>query len=83
MACDLTAIQAEACESGIGLMNDPIALLQIIAQLTADQVVAASPSTEITPAAIMERACTSGIGKVNDELTLLTIIAQNSCELVP
>ena len=82
MACDISTLQSNACESGIGLVNDELTLLRIIAQLTAEQVVAATPGTEITPAAIMERACTSGIGKVNDELTLLTIIAQNNCELV-
>jgi hypothetical protein len=36
MACDLETIQSEACTSGIGKVQDRIALLQIIAQLTCE-----------------------------------------------
>lgn len=36
MACDLETIQTEACTSGIGKVQDRIALLQIIAQLTCE-----------------------------------------------
>lgn len=82
MACELATVQEEACTSGIGKVQDPIMLLQIIAQLTAELLVDAAPGTEITPDAILERACTSGIGKVQDEIMLLKIIAQNNCELV-
>lgn len=76
MPCDLTTVQADLCVSGIGKVTDPITLLQIIAQNTAE----ASGEADITPAAILARACTSGIGKVTSEITLLTVIAQNLCD---
>ncbi len=79
MACELATVQDDACTSGIGKVKDPIMLLQIIAQLTADFVFD-DTGLAITPAAILDRACTSGIGKVTNELTLLTIIAQLNCD---
>ncbi len=79
MACELATVQEDACTSGIGNVTDPIMLLQIIAQLTAD-IAFNSTGLAITPAAILDRACTSGIGKVTSELTLLTIIAQLNCD---
>jgi hypothetical protein len=36
MACDLTTIQTDACTSGIGKVQDPIQLLQLIAQLVCE-----------------------------------------------
>lgn len=41
MACDITTIQTDACTSGIGKVQDPIALLQLIAQLTCEAAEAA------------------------------------------
>lgn len=83
MPCSIATTQANGCISGIGKVEDPILLLQLMAQLTADLVTATSPSTVTTVAAIEARACTSGIQKVQDEITLLQIIAQNTCELTP
>lgn len=80
MACELTSVQEAACESGIGTVNDPVMLLQIIAQLLGDILQADSPATPITPDAIMERACESGIGKVNSPIQLEQIIAQLLCD---
>lgn len=77
MACDITTVQTDACTSGIGKETNPITLLQIIAQLTAE----ASGQSDITPAGILSRACTSGIGKVVDEILLLRIIAQLNCDV--
>jgi hypothetical protein len=79
--CTLEQIQTDLCTSGIGEVNDPVTLLQIIAQLTAELLVTQDAGAVITPEAILERACTSGIGKVNDQKTLLQIIAQNGCEI--
>ncbi len=36
MACELETTQEAACESGIGKLDSPIVLLQIIAQLTCE-----------------------------------------------
>jgi len=36
MACNLSATQLAACESGIGKLNSPIELLKIIAQLSCE-----------------------------------------------
>ncbi len=81
MACTLATVQTDACTSGIGKVIDPIQLLQIIAQLTAD-LVDETTGLAITPAEILSRACNSGIGKVNDELLLLRIIAQLECDFI-
>jgi len=81
MACLLTTTQASACNTGLAKVSDPILLLQLIAQLTADLLTATSPSTSTTLAAITARSLTSGIGCVQDEITLLQLIAQNTCEL--
>lgn len=80
MACDVDTVLADACTSGIGNVNDELTQLRLIAQLTAEQLVAAVPGTEITPAAILSRACTSGIGKITDQTVLLQLIAQNLCD---
>lgn len=80
MACDLATVMDDACASGIGSITDELTLLRVIAQLTADQLVAAVPGTAVTPAAILARACTSGIGKIEDQTTLLRVIAQNGCD---
>jgi len=69
-------IAAAACTSGIGKVTNPIQLLQIIAQLSADYLVELVPGTNVTVAAITTRACTSGIGKVTEPQELLRIIAQ-------
>ena len=76
MACSLTDVLASACDSGIGKETDPVRLLQVIAQNTAD----ALSGTDITVAAILARACTSGIAKVTDPVKLQQIIAQNLCD---
>lgn len=76
MPCDLETVQEALCESGIGKVTNPVTLLQLIAQSTAE----ASGEADISPEAILERACTSGIGKVTQELELLVIIAQNLCD---
>lgn len=36
MPCNLSTIQSEACTSGIGKIQDPVKLLQLIAQLTCE-----------------------------------------------
>lgn len=36
MACDLSTTQAAACESGIGKLDNPVSLLQLIAQLSCE-----------------------------------------------
>ncbi len=79
MACELATVQEDACTSGIGKVQDPIMLLQIIAQLTAD-IVADTTGLAITPTAIQSRGCTSGILKIQDEIMLLQIIAQLNCD---
>ena len=71
----LADIQAAACTSGIGREINPVSLLQVIAQTsaeTAEEV--AGVSIDIDD--IKSRACTSGIGYVTDEIELLQIIAQ-------
>lgn len=78
MACQLATVQDDACTSGIGKVTDEIQLLQIIAQLLADQV--AADGLSVTPDAIMERACTSGIGKVTAQIQLEQMIAQLLCD---
>jgi hypothetical protein len=83
MACSLATTQTNACTSGIGKIEDPVVLLQLMAQLTADLLTAVAPATVTTVAAIQARGCTSGIQQVTNELTLLQIIAQNTCELTP
>jgi len=42
MACDISTIQAQACTSGIGRIQNPIQLYQLIAQLTCEASQAAS-----------------------------------------
>ncbi len=81
MACSLATVQTDACTSGIGKVTDPIQLLQIIAQLTADLVVE-SAGLSVTPDAIQARGCTSGIQKVEDPIVLLRIIAQLECDFI-
>lgn len=80
MACLLTDTITNACTSGIGKVQDPILLLQIIAQSQADILLVAAPGTAVTPAAIQARACTSGIGKEQNPITLLQFIAQLNCD---
>lgn len=36
MPCELATIQSETCDSGIGRLNNPVQLLQIIAQILCD-----------------------------------------------
>lgn len=81
MACDLATVQADLCDSGIGNETNPISLLQLSAQLSAEVLLAADPGADIALEAILDRACDSGIGKVTDPITLLQIIAQNNCQL--
>ena len=83
MACSLTTTQTNACTSGIAKVQDPVLLLQIMAQLTADLLTVVSPTTSTLIADILTRANTSGICKIQDEIMLLQIIAQNTCELDP
>ena len=47
MACDLTTTQTNACTSGIGKVQDPIKLLQIIAQLQCELASSASSSGSV------------------------------------
>lgn len=72
----LAEIQEAACTSEIGKVIDPIKLLQIMAQTSADYAAEAVPGLDISVGAILSRACTSEIGKVTDEIELLQIIAQ-------
>lgn len=44
MPCDLPTIQAAACESGIGKLDNELALLRVIAQLTCEIASAPAPS---------------------------------------
>ncbi len=81
MACDLATVTTDVCDSGIGKVIDPIMLLQLIAELSSEVLVAAAPGTDVTVDAILERACTSGIANVENQITLLQIIAQNECEI--
>ena len=81
MACLLEDVQASLCASEIGKVTDPIQLMQIIAQLLADQVFIANPALDVTLAGIQERACTSGIGKVTDPIELLQLAAQSGCDV--
>lgn len=69
-------IQTEACTSGIGKQTDPIKLLQITAQTSADFAADAVAGLDTRVGAIMSRACTSGIADVTNEVQLLQIIAQ-------
>ena len=80
MACTINTIQTDACESGIGKVQSPVALLQAIAQLSADYLLEANPAADVSAAAIHARACTSGIAKINDPQELMRIIAQVLCD---
>lgn len=78
MPCNLLETQEAACESGIGKLDNQIALLQVIAQsmaATADD----GSDESFTYAAIHERACASGIAKLDNPIALLQVIAQNLC----
>lgn len=75
MACTVAAVQDAACESEIGKLSDPIQLLQVIAQLLADE-----SSEDTSVEAILDRACESGIGKLTDRIQLLQVIAQLQCD---
>lgn len=75
MACTVDALLESACESEIGKLSDPIQLLQVIAQLLADE---SSEDTSIE--AILSRACESGIGKLSDPIQLKQVIAQLLCD---
>lgn len=81
MACTLSAIQTACCSSQICLETDPIKLLQIIAQINADQLLVIDPGADISLDAILTRACSSGILKETNPITLLQVIAQNGCDL--
>lgn len=72
----LAEVLADACTSEIGKVNNPVTLLQVSAQLSADYLVAADPGADISVEAIMSRACDSGIAKVENPDDLLRIIAQ-------
>lgn len=48
MACNVTEVLAAACTSNIGKVQDPIMLLQIIAQLSCEATAAASSSGGVT-----------------------------------
>jgi len=52
MACNLDTVLSAACTSHIGMVNDPILLLQIIAQL----------SCEVSSAAASSGGVTAGVG---------------------
>lgn len=75
MACTLESVNTEACTSGIGKLTNEIQLLQVIAQLLADE---SSEDTDVD--AIMARACESGIGKITDQIQLEQLIAQLLCD---
>jgi len=79
MSCNLATTQAAACSSGIGKLNNPVQLLQVIAQNFASTALATTPSNLVDVASIQTRACVSGIGKITDEVALWRIIAQNLC----
>jgi len=79
MACDLATVLDDACDSGIGNLTNPIALLQVIAQSLASTLDAVNPALSTNVDAILSRACDSGIGKQTDELSLMRIYAQNLC----
>lgn len=72
----LATIQAAACTTGIGEETNPVKLLQILAQTSADFAAANVPGLDVSVSAIMTRACTSGIGKETDQVKLLQLIAQ-------
>lgn len=48
MACNLDTVLSAACTSHIGMVNDPILLLQIIAQLSCEASSAASSNGGVT-----------------------------------
>lgn len=82
MACSASITQTAACTSGIGKETDKILLWQLVAQATANWLVALTPGTEVTPAAIYARACTSGVAKLTDPIQLRRLIAQNLCNQI-
>lgn len=71
----VATIQAAACETGIGRETNPVKLLQIMAQTSADTANSVA-GVAIDIESIKSRACTSGIGKVENPVELLQIIAQ-------
>jgi len=73
---EINVIQAAACESGIGRETNPIKLLQLLAQTSADYALSADAGLDISVDAILARACTSGIATETDQTKLLQIIAQ-------
>lgn len=82
MACSLTTVQENYCESSIGKLDDEIMLLRVIAQNLAGALQAFDPTADISPEAILERACESGIGRLDDEVMLLKVITQNLCSSI-
>lgn len=71
----LSDIQASACTSEIGKVTNPISLLQLMAQTSADTANSVA-GVDVDVASILSRACTSGIADVTDQTKLLQIIAQ-------
>jgi hypothetical protein len=71
MACDLTTLQEDACESKIAAL-DYNRLLIVIAQSLCNSV-----SCNVDN--VLEDACTSGIAALDDR-RLLIVIAQSLCE---
>ncbi len=81
MACDIATIDAAACVSEIGRVENPITLLQLTAQSALDWAEANNPGVDYSLTAVETRACASGIGWVQDETVLLRLIAQNLCNM--
>jgi hypothetical protein len=80
MACDLDTVLTSVCDTGFGKVDDPVLLLQIIAQLEADHLSELDPGADTSLSAIRSRACASGIAKVTNPDDLLRLIAQLLCD---
>ena len=81
MACTVASTQTDACASGIGRLTNPVKLLQIIAQTSANWTASSNPLLDVSVAAIQERACESGIARVTNPNSLLALIATSLCDL--
>lgn len=76
MASSLATLQTACCTSGICRETDPVNLLILYAQQSANWLLLNRPSLDVTLAGILNRSCTSEIYLLADQVSLLQIIAQ-------
>ena len=82
MSCDVNTVIDNACTSGFGKLQNPVQLLQVIAQSAANWVAETDPTADLDVDSILTRARESGIAKVTDPQVLLALIATKLCQQV-